>query len=113
MMRPTQLTLKTRFQSSKPFCMIVLVGLLFLLTTLLMQPANSQITETTSNSSVQACPTCPAPTQLIIYAPLIGLPEASRSEIVLNCRSPQPIDVTPTFYTAEGTPIIGQVIKNP
>lgn len=110
-MRPTQLLLRTRFQSSKLFCIMVLVGLLLLLTAALMQSVSSQINEPASSSSLQACPTCPTPTQQVIYAPLIGLPEASRSEIVLNCRSPQPIDVTPTFYTAEGTPIVGQAIR--
>ncbi len=54
--------------------------------------------------------TCPAPTQQIIYAPLIDLPEASSSEINLNCRSSHPMDVTPTFYKADGTPIVGEVI---
>src|SRR5215470_3868823 len=43
------------------------------------------------------CLKCPAPSQQIIYAPLIDLPEASTSEINLNCRSPHPMDVTPTF----------------
>lgn len=54
--------------------------------------------------------TCPAPTKQIIYAPLIDLPEASSSEINLNCRSSHPMDVTPTFYKADGTPIVGEVI---
>jgi hypothetical protein len=35
--------------------------------------------------------------------PLFDLPEASRSEIVLNCRSGQEIAITPTFYTLDGT----------
>jgi len=56
------------------------------------------------------CLKCPAPSQQIIYAPIIDLPRASSSEINLNCRSSHPIDVTPTFYKADGTPIVGEVI---
>ena len=66
-------------------------------------------TKVKGQSAIQSCPTCRPPTQ-VIYAPIIGLPDTSRSEIVLNSRSPQPIDVTPIFYTLEGTPITGQLI---
>jgi len=58
----------------------------------------------------QKCLTCPAPKQQTIYAPLIDLPGASSSEINLNCRSSHPMDVTPTFYKVDGTPIVGEVI---
>lgn len=64
-----------------------------------------------AQTATQSCPTCRPPTPQVIYAPIIGLPETARSEIVLNSRSPQPIDVTPTFYTLEGMPIAGQVIS--
>jgi hypothetical protein len=58
-------------------------------------------------NGAQQCPTCSPPTQQTIYAPTIGLPEATGSEIVLNCRSSQTMTVTPTFYTADGEAIIG------
>jgi hypothetical protein len=56
------------------------------------------------------CPTCKPPTEQIIYAPLFDVPEASSSEIVLNCRSIHVVDLTPTFYTLDGTSIVGDVI---
>ena len=59
----------------------------------------------------QACPNCPPTTEQIIYAPIFDLPEAASSEINLNCRSPHPINVTPTFYTREGQAIVGEVIQ--
>lgn len=46
-----------------------------------------------------------------IYAPTIGFPEAFGSEIVLNSRSPQVKEVTPTFYTAEGQPVVGRKVQ--
>lgn len=62
-------------------------------------------------SGARLCPTCPAPTQQTIYAPIFDLPEASGSEVVLNSRSPHVMDVTPTFYTAEGTPVTGETFQ--
>ena len=62
-------------------------------------------------SASQSCPTCSPPTQQIIYAPTIGLPEATGSEIVLNCRSSQVMDVTPTFYTVDGQAIVGAMLN--
>ncbi len=61
-------------------------------------------------SAPTACATCSQPTQQIIYTPLIDWKDASFAEINLNCRSPQPIDVVPTFYTDDGTPIVGETI---
>lgn len=61
-------------------------------------------------SPVQSCPTCKPPAQQIIYTPLIESKESSYAEINLNCRSSHPIDVVPTFYTAEGMPVIGETI---
>jgi len=46
------------------------------------------------------CPSCPPPSPHRIYAPAIDLNEAQSREIVLNSRSANPIDITPTFYTA-------------
>ena len=57
------------------------------------------------------CHGCRESSEQIIYAPVFDLPEASDSEIVFNCRSPQVMEVTPTFYTAEGVPIIGQRVQ--
>jgi hypothetical protein len=65
---------------------------------------------TGQQSPVQSCPTCKPPAQQIIYTPLIESKELSYSEINLNCRSSHPIDVIPTFYTAEGMPVIGETI---
>jgi len=61
-------------------------------------------------SPVQSCPTCKPPAQQIIYTPLIESKESSYAEINLNCRSSHAIDVVPTFYTAEGMPVIGETI---
>lgn len=57
------------------------------------------------------CRTCPGPTLRRIYAPAIELNEASRAEIVLNSRSPNPIEITPTFYTTEGEAIVGRTTQ--
>ena len=54
------------------------------------------------------CSTCPPPSPRKIYAPAIELPEAGACEIVLNSRSPHPIDVTPTLYTMDGEQVIGE-----
>lgn len=43
-------------------------------------------------------------------APLIDLPDAASSEIVLNCRSAHEMEITPTFYTIEGKAIAGDPI---
>lgn len=57
------------------------------------------------------CPTCAPPSPQVIYAPLFDVPEATSSEIVLNCRSAHELEITPTFYTLEGTPIVGEAIR--
>lgn len=57
------------------------------------------------------CPSCPEPSLQTIYAPTIGMSEATGSRIVLNNRSPNVMDVTPTFYTEEGNAIVGKMIK--
>lgn len=68
-------------------------------------------TKKVSGQQPQSCPTCSQPIERTIYAPTIGLPEATGSEIVLNCRSARVMNVTPTFYTIEGTPIVGAAIQ--
>lgn len=62
------------------------------------------------SDAVQSCPTCKPPSAQIIYTPLITPREATYAEINLNCRSPHPIDAVPTFYTTEGTPVVGETI---
>lgn len=57
------------------------------------------------------CPSCPEPSQQTIYAPTIGLPEASGGQIVLNNRSPKVMDVVPTFYMEDGTAMMGKTIQ--
>jgi hypothetical protein len=51
------------------------------------------------------------PSSRRIYAPAIELPEAERCEIVLNSRSPNPIDVTPIFYTIDGDAVVGNSVQ--
>ena len=46
--------------------------------------------------------------EIAIYAPLIELPDSSGTEINLNCRSPHVMNVTPTFYTKQGEPLVGR-----
>lgn len=57
------------------------------------------------------CPTCPEPSLQTIYAPTIGMAEATGSQIVLNNRSPNVMDVMPTFYTEEGNAVVGNMIQ--
>src|SRR5438045_5934739 len=57
------------------------------------------------------CPSCPPPSARRIYAPAIELNEAQTCEIVLNSRSANPIDITPTFYTASGDAIVGNPVQ--
>jgi hypothetical protein len=61
-------------------------------------------------SSPQHCSSCPPPSHRRIYAPVIELPEAGECEIVLNSRSPHPIDLTPTLYTVDGEEVTGDAV---
>lgn len=102
--------------------LILLLGVLFSVSLLRLSIAKTQATATaargnaaTQNGNIKqsgahSCPTCPTPKQQIIYVPVFDLPEASSSEINLNCRSSHQMEVTPTFYTMEGTPVVGEVI---
>lgn len=54
------------------------------------------------------CSTCGVVGSQTVYAPIFDLPEAANSEIVLNCRSPYKMEVTPTFYTVDGTSVVGE-----
>jgi len=71
----------------------------------------AQASARSSKDKAKPCTSCPAPSPHRIYAPAISLPEASSSEIVLNSRSPKVIEVTPTLYTDEGTPIVGKAVQ--
>lgn len=58
----------------------------------------------------QGCPHCGPQGDQSIYLPLIDLPEAQGSELVFNSRSPHAMDVTPTFYEADGTIVAGEPV---
>jgi hypothetical protein len=45
-----------------------------------------------------------------IYAPSIGVEGFGEAELVLNNNSPKPMEVTPTFFTAEGNAIPGEKV---
>ncbi|HET6978985.1 MAG TPA: hypothetical protein VFI24_21815 [Pyrinomonadaceae bacterium] len=57
------------------------------------------------------CSACPPPIPRRIYVPAIELAEAQHTEIVLNSRSPNEMEVTPTFYTESGETILGDPIR--
>jgi hypothetical protein len=57
-----------------------------------------------------SCPHCAPAGNQEIYIPLIDLPEAQGSEIVFNSRSPQAMNVTPTFYKRDGTVVVGDPV---
>ncbi len=52
----------------------------------------------------------PDPAIQTIYAPTTGLEGFSRAEIALNNNSPNSMDIAPTFYTAEGSAIVGNMV---
>jgi hypothetical protein len=56
------------------------------------------------------CPNCSPPGDQTIYIPLADLPEAQGSELVFNSRSPNELEVTPTFYKLDGTIIPGDPV---
>lgn len=60
--------------------------LLGLLAALLMPPVSSQTNSDGAGQATNAppCSTCPEPTQQTIYAPTIGLPEATRARSCLT-----------------------------
>jgi hypothetical protein len=62
-------------------------------------------------SDMKKCSACPEVTQQTIYAPTIGLAESAGSQIVLNNRSPNVMEVTPTFYTEGGEAIVGDAVS--
>lgn len=92
---------------SRRFFVIAFVIAIIGLSSLTFPPSRKTSGQTLPNS----CPTCAPPQQQTIYAPTIGLAEATGSEIVLNCRSSHVMDVTPTFYTATGQAITGAMFQ--
>lgn len=64
-------------------------------------------TESKTRTGASQCSTCLGLAEQAIYAPLITLPEATGTEINLNCRSPHSMEVTPTFYTRKGEALVG------
>lgn len=54
---------------------------------------------------------CSPPGDQEIYTPLIDLTEAQAGEIVFNSRSPEAMDVTPTFYKRDGTAVVGDPVR--
>lgn len=110
-------TISGLFTNIPKFCLkrksLVLLPLFLLLlglSTLLISPSAAQNPENVavetgartlpaSKKSTQLpdpkqCPSCPEPSQQTIYAPTIGMTEATGSEIVLNNRSPNEKTVT-------------------
>ncbi len=77
------------------------------------QQNSQKRSERQNNKSARkpSCPSCSERTAQFIYAPLIGLPEAEGTELVFNSRSPQEVDVTPTFYKLDGTAIVGNSVR--
>lgn len=114
---PTNQVSRTFFHSA---LMTAVILLLALGGAKLLTPSSSSATQSSQNSSGpqinksggrKSCPSCSERTNQIIYAPLIDLPEAQGSELVFNSRSPQEVDVTPTFYKLNGTAIMGRPVR--
>ncbi|HEY2960833.1 MAG TPA: hypothetical protein VGJ37_00330 [Pyrinomonadaceae bacterium] len=57
------------------------------------------------------CPHCGPIGDQVIYTPLVDLREARESEIVFNSRSPKTMEVSPTFYKADGTQIVAEKVS--
>ena len=85
-----------------------------------LTPSSSSARQNSQNSGGQqsnrisdrkSCPSCSQRADQFIYAPLIDLPKAQGSELVFNSRSPQEMDVTPTFYKLDGTAIMGRTVR--
>lgn len=75
------------------------------------QPDTSHVLRLGQGQTPPRCSTCPPPILRRIYVPAIEIQEARTCEIVLNSRSPQDIEVTPTFYTETGDQIVGEPLK--
>src|SRR5947207_3971925 len=94
---------------------VLLIGSLIWLT---HSGASNSTTTVSESPRVQSekkasrqCHSCPPPSARRIYAPAIELNEAQTCEIVLNSRSANPIEITPTFYTASGDAIVGNPVQ--
>lgn len=97
-------------------------GLIFLCTTFLFyshasnkSPSFDSVgngsAATEKNKPADKCAHCSPPGDQIIYIPLMELPEARESELVFNSRSPEAVDVTPTFYKADGAVVTGETVR--
>jgi hypothetical protein len=104
---PTRQVSKTFFHST---LMTTVILLLALGGAKLLPSSFSNAKQNGQNGGGKSCPSCGTPSNQIIYLPLIDLPEAQGSEIVFNSRSPQEMDVTPTFYKLDGTAIVGKPV---
>src|SRR5262249_29684143 len=104
---PTKQVSRTFFHSA---LMTAVILLLALVGAKLLPPSSSSAKQNTQNGG-KSCPNCGTRSNQIIYLPLIDLPEAQGSEIVFNSRSPQEMDVTPTFYKLDGTAIVGKPVR--
>ena len=95
----------------------VIVAIVLLATCALLVLSNPSNSATFSRDFPKAqgkprgCQSCPPPSARRIYAPAIELSEAKRCEIVLNSRSPNPIEVTPIFYTLNGDAVVGNPVQ--
>jgi hypothetical protein len=98
--------------------LLIFVSLIASLVWLTHSGASTSVKSPSESPRVQSkqqpprqCSSCPPPSPRRIYAPAIDLNEAQSCEIVLNSRSANPIEITPTFYTAGGDAIIGNPIQ--
>ena len=107
---PTRQVSKTFFHST---LMTTVILLLALGGAKLLPSSFSNAKQNGQNGGGKSCPSCGTRSNQIIYLPLIDLPEAQGSEIVFNSRSPQEMDVTPTFYKLDGTAIVGKPVRIP
>jgi IPT/TIG domain-containing protein len=105
---PTNHASRTFFHSA---LMTAVILLLALGGAKLLPRSSSNAKQNTQIGGGKSCPSCATRSNQIIYAPLIDLPEAHGSEIVFNSRSPQEMDVTPTFYKLDGTAIVGKPVR--
>jgi hypothetical protein len=77
----------------------------------LADKSTSALPEKISRQQPNGVPKHVPPTTRTIYAPTVGLEGWGEAELILNNNSPKKMDVTPTFYTAEGNLIAGQKLK--
>lgn len=115
MLHQIKLMNRSKFSTLFALAALVVFGVLTILLTttfgLRTRASENGDRKSSSPNTKSKCSTCSQPTERTIYAPTIGLPEALGSDIVLNCRSTQIMNVTPTFYTADGEAIVGAMFQ--